>query len=536
VKSLINTIFFLLYSLSYGQDWEWALQKGGSEGIDIAQDKWNNFYLIAQGNTPYGQFNLQTNTSGILAKHRNNGELLWANALGNVELRSLSVDKFSNCYVTGVSRAIGMNILYGTANSSQTVTESGNSDALLAKYDSTGKIIWALTWGFNKSMDAGHAIANDNEGNIYIAGINREETNFATYTNAFVRKYDFNGNLIWENNNNWKGDVYPRSIAVDSRGYCYVTGNYQDSGYFDNYIIAPNQKNHTIFLARYDINGQVLWAKKLGTNVDDCYAVCLGNESVYLAGKYTSPSTFESVSFNNGQTGSFVLKLDQNGNVKNGNSAVNSIGFDLTFSENMNKVVLTGQFKEMMQFTLNGNANQITTSKECEAFVAALDTNLILLWLMKSAGPGKSNTWSRSVAVDLDGNAAITGGFNGTAQFDLIHLTSPSTNNGINNESDIFLAKTNSRDILTDQSELNYPNFNLYPVPSSGRIVLEINSMKASNVRVFITSIENQAVYQRSFSSELKIEEIHLFELAKGLYFLCVEFDGQKQTRKIIIE
>ena len=132
--------------------------------------------------------------------------------------------------------------------------------------------------------DQGYAIAVDGTGNSYVTGLfggtarfgegdpNQTDLTSAGSFDIFVAKYDPNGVLVWAK----QADAdFPRGIAVDSAGNSYVTGNFAGNATF-----GPGEGNETtldsgglfqdIFVAKYNSNGTLAWAKKAGgTSAND---------------------------------------------------------------------------------------------------------------------------------------------------------------------------------------------------------------------------------------------------------------------------
>ena len=83
---------------------------------------------------------------------------------------------------------------------------------------SLGFTQWTKLIGDNGSQ-RGNGIVAGSDGSIYIAGNNGG--------NAFVCKYNSNGNLQWEKDISslyWNGDIEANAIAIDSDDTVYITG------------------------------------------------------------------------------------------------------------------------------------------------------------------------------------------------------------------------------------------------------------------------------------------------------------------------
>ena len=87
------------------------------------------------------------------------------------------------------------------------ITEEGNGDVYLAKYDNSGAHLWSFNLGF-WGHDLGSDMVVDDQGNIYLTGYFRVDVDFdpgpgtAMLTaqgtrDVFVAKYDTDGNYQW---------------------------------------------------------------------------------------------------------------------------------------------------------------------------------------------------------------------------------------------------------------------------------------------------------------------------------------------------
>ena len=119
---------------------------------------------------------------------------------------AVTTDTSGNVYVTGA--------FYGTVNfdagpAFYELTSQGTYDAFVAKYSSTGALVWAK--GLDGASTAiGTGIAVDSSGNVYVTGFYSGTVNFnpgpgaydltsAGGDDAFVVKLNSAGNFLWAN-------------------------------------------------------------------------------------------------------------------------------------------------------------------------------------------------------------------------------------------------------------------------------------------------------------------------------------------------
>ena len=130
-------------------------------------------------------------------------QVVWATSAGGEGLdygQAVAVDAAGYSYVTGA--------FYDSATFADgegALTSAGGSDIFVAKYDSSGDLVWANSAG-GTSADVGYGIAVDADGNSYVTGSITGVATFGTVQifglgaeAVFVAKYDSSGNLVWVN-------------------------------------------------------------------------------------------------------------------------------------------------------------------------------------------------------------------------------------------------------------------------------------------------------------------------------------------------
>ncbi len=233
---------------------------------------------------------------------------------------SVCADTSGNIYQAGMFN--GPTIAFG----SYTLTNSLGYEPFLVKYDANGNVIWAQTSNSIFSDHYATAVCTDISGNIYMAGsFFSGMVAFGTYTlnkvgaaNIFLVKYDSNGNVLWAKNARGTSQS-ARKITCDMNGNVFVGGDYNGpSCAFDTYTLTSTG-NQNVFLAKYDPNGNVLWAKgSKGTNYDNGNSVSTdASGNSYLTGYFQSPSIiFGPYTLTNSGVGNaFLTKFDPNGNI-----------------------------------------------------------------------------------------------------------------------------------------------------------------------------------------------------------------------------
>ena len=96
----------------------------------------------------------------------------WVHQIGNGsggldEPTDLFVDNFGNFYVSGFYE--GSLDFNPSSTEIDKLTSNGDYDAFLAKYDSFGNYLWAVSIGGENSEKA-NSVAVDDDGNVYLTG------------------------------------------------------------------------------------------------------------------------------------------------------------------------------------------------------------------------------------------------------------------------------------------------------------------------------------------------------------------------------
>jgi hypothetical protein len=344
----------------------WAKSAGGSSddvGNGIAVDSSGNAYITGrfQGTSLFGATTLSSagNSDIYVAKVDSGGNFLWAKRVGGIN-SDLAVDSSGNAYITG---SLSGTALFGAT----TLTSAGGFDTYIAKVDSGGNFIWAKRAG-GTSDDYGRGIALDSSGNAYITGSLQGTALYGATTltssgsyDTYIAKVDSVGNFLWAKSAGGSSDDVGVGIALDSSGNAYITGYFSGTAVFGATTLT-SAGDRDIYVAKLDIGGNFLWAKRAG-----------------------------GISWDSGNG----IAVDSSGNT-----------------------YITGYFNGIAVF----GATTLISAGGDDTYIAKVDIGGNFLWA-KRAG-GTSSDRGSDIALDSSGNAYITGWFEGTAVFGATTLTS----------------------------------------------------------------------------------------------------------------
>ncbi len=324
----------------------------------------------------------------------------WNTFMGSVsssdEGLGIILDQLGNVYVTGES--------YATWGSPVN-PHAGSSDAFVAKFDSDGELVWNTFMG-SADYDAGEDIAVDQSGNVYVTGYS-----WATWgspvnphagdSDAFVVKLNGNGNLVW---NTFMGSVDSnpsRAITIDQSGNVYVAGT---SWATWGSPVNPYAGGEDAFVAQLDGSGNLVWNTFMGSGSEDRGKDITLDQSgnVYVTG-YSRATWGSPVNPHAGDYDVFAAELDGSGNLV-WNTFIGSVDIDIGYGvavDQSGNVYVTGESWLTWSSPVNPHAG------DYDVFVAELDGSGNLVW-NTFIGSAHSDS-GHDIAVDQSGKVYVTG-------------------------------------------------------------------------------------------------------------------------------
>lgn len=256
--------------------------------------------------------------------------------------------------------------------------------------------------------------------------------------------------FVWANSIGGAGTDQSNVIAVDAQGGVYIAGQYSGIVDFDPGPGTVNLIGNGFFLAKYNYNGEYIWAKSfIGTTVNQRIGIATDAAcNIYITGSFEGTVDFDpnagiDTLVSNGYSDIFLAKYDQNGNYiwsKNigGQDIDRSNGIALDGSGNL---YITGQFRNTVDFDPGiGTASlSAPSSFDADIFLAKYDAGGNYLWARNMGGNGSD--LGEALAVSSSGYIYLTGNFMDTADFDPGANTSNLIASGL---LDVFVAKYDS--------------------------------------------------------------------------------------------
>lgn len=475
-------------------------------------------------------------TDGFILKLDAAGNYLWSQLFGGTNYErsvALHVDNFRNIIVSGYFNGT---VDFDPGAGTDIRTSNGMQDIFVLKYDKNGNYKWVNTYG-GEFNDVGTEVTADAWGNVYLGGTFSDTIDFDPGTGVleliayedldlFIQKMDSSGNMVYTYDfGDTLGDAI-RTMCTDPQGNVYISGVFSDTVDFDpgsgvNELISQGEID--MFVAKFDVNGQHVWAKSFGGSYNDrSRSIKYGADSyIYLVGEYADTVTFDStfpgstlVTDTNATI--YVLKLSLDGEFQ----WVRSIGYEaneFVYSvalDALSNIYMTGNYKDSIDLDF-GVGMDVHTSATDDAFLVKLsqcgDTTITLInGLDFSANTpyGASFQW-----IDCNNGIVIQGATSSV-------FTAPAPGSYALVSTMYGCTDTSSCYYVTDASisELNENDIRVYPNPATTSLNVEFDFM-VDGATIELIDIQGNVItneYVASNAFELPLD------VANGVYLLRI--------------
>jgi len=467
------------------QSWQWARQNTGgyqlpyfySVGVNnpqVAADAFGNLYMFGGYTSPSISFGIYTITNPgdanmFLVKYDSSGNVEWlrgiANNPGSENLANAVVtDQSGNVYITGYCNDSALS--FGTFILHKTAIDS-HLGMFLAKYDSSGNLIWAQTPGGNGTYP-NTSLCVDNAGHIYVTGNSIDTVIFGSITlnnaSIYLTKYDSLGHVLWAKNAS--GQLGSVAITTDNSANIIIIGStiagtvVGDTLNFGTLIIpivGDSGYSH-IFIAKYDSAGNVLWAKCAGgNNIDYVYAATTDIANcIYIGCNVSDSFVFDSALI---IFGASLLKIDSENNLIWSRSSFPYVALSMT-KDTANNIYATS-YNHTFKYDTSGSIIWNQTGGNISSSITICKNSAYISGVYS----GNSVSFGSNTLINPDST---------NWNIDLAKLVIPGPDNvpGVSTaESNIFLFPNPTNGIFTIDLDLIFDVAEIKILDISGKIV-----------------------------------------------------------------
>ncbi|MCS7028053.1 MAG: T9SS type A sorting domain-containing protein [Bacteroidia bacterium] len=403
-----------LGALVWAKSFQASSSTSYAEATGVAVDALGNIYVCGSFNDVVdfdpdaGIYNLSptgssSNPDAFLVKLSPSGGFLWAGKIGSPQYElalSITTDAANDIYVAGRFQDTTD---FDMGPATNNLIAGGSVDPFVAKYNSSGALIWAKQFKGNSGSFAAAEKVLISSGNVIVTGIFSGTNDFDPGSGTFnlsaasmmpdfyICQLNSAGNFMWAKSIGGVGLEFVNDMTIDNSGNILLCGTFDNAVDFDPgpgiAIINPfSTFIDDFFVLKLSPLGNYEWAKGIGGQLLEHATVISTNSlgDVFVAGNFMDTVDFDpgpgtaflyssSGSMNNG----FILKLSGGTGgfewVKQLNIdqmiQINGIGLD-----SFENLYLTGEFYGTCDFD-PGSGTVNLTAEAADAFILKLNAS-----------------------------------------------------------------------------------------------------------------------------------------------------------------
>lgn len=292
-------------------------------------------------------------------------------------------------------------------------------DFFIAKYTPDGTLEW-VRHGGGENQDQVSCLRMDTDGSMYLSvlffdNFSFQNVSFTTF-NGFdadlaLMKLDANGQVVWARHIGSEGTDWTTEMIVRPDGI-YMQGQYFGTLRLDSTHQVTSAGDYDVYWTKFTLDGDPVWVRSLGgLNQDNP-----GGMGIDANGDIISTGTFYgTVSISGtvlqpvGQQGSFLVKLTNAGSLVWAKSEATGI-LAMTLDPSGN-IYTTGNFSDSQSF----GPYPITSRGSYDGFVAKFNNNGVALWA-RSFGSSEVD-FGYSIVYGGNGLVYLSGSYSNGARF-----------------------------------------------------------------------------------------------------------------------
>jgi hypothetical protein len=540
-KIFIIVLFVVMVINAAAQQWAIKASNAGNTGGWFTKaDK--NGYVYTTGWFEYTvNFGSSTISStgyydGFIVKTDTSGNVIWAKSFGTNTADDLpkviSVDDSNNVIVAGTQQWNDT-----VQIDSILITTGYIENAFVAKFNPNGTVLWAKA---SPGMLTINDIVVDTHNNINLIGtidgysIIGNDTILPYFdsvaggpysTDILLIQYNNSGTLNWVKRFGGNGYDIGNSITTDLNDNIYFAGEIESAASFDTITQITSNNNYInpdAFIAKCNSSGNAIWVKNYGaiscksSGEEIKYT---GLNRLYFGGHFTNSIPLAQDTLT-GNSNNFISKLDTLGNFmwadKCGEGYIS--GMDIDQQKN---VFICGVIKD----TAILGMDTLITGGVYNTFISKIDSNGVFIW--SEQGKGMFENSAKSLSLDLNYNAYITGYFSSdTTFFGPFGLTAYPYTGGA------FIVKygNNNSSTFVNENTL-HEQLSIYPNPTTTTFTIT-STEKIKEVRMYnVLGYEILKQVQNDQSATIDISSV-----SQGIYFVEIKTEKGIVRKKVVKE
>ncbi len=511
-KWILLTSIVFLPTFIFGQLWEQALSIGGEGNEEILQiiKKDDGTFLGGSFDEPISVQGVELESVGdndlFLFYFDENESLQWSTTIGSTQDDDLTGAALNSQNELHAFGEIWFEAVFG-----DTIVEvtMGSNALFISQYDENGALNWVrLIEG--SGLKASGELAVDHDDNVWITGSFSNSLTFGDSTisavgeqDLFIAKWTQEGELHWVSRVGEEGVFRAVPLDIDSEGNALISGSFQGKASFNTTVIQSNTPDDDVYLAKWNPDGEILWALKLGGVLEAEYGdLAVGKDDItYVTGSFfgsISPGDdlfrLNSDGFN---TDVFLYGIDSEGQpvlAKKIGSNDEDVGAAITTLPQ--SIILGGHFEGSL--IIDGSVLNATPGF-LSSFVLAMDANGNVQQITDLSSTGFMLL--RTLTANTDGSVCAAGTFQGITELSGIDLEAIGKFDG-------FSACLSPTFTPLDEKNKEMYTRSLFPNPFNEKV----NFNQPANVWIYNNKGELMGFYEG-------VQEINTSNWEDGLYY-----------------
>jgi hypothetical protein len=518
--------------------WQWAHSAGGL-GNDlpsaIALDAQSNVYVCGwfQDSAFFGTTFIKS-AKGIhlfLAKYSTEGDLIWVQTTGSNGTSYATSVIISPNNTICLAGFFSGTVLFGDSS----ITSTGANDVFLANFSLDGAIQWVRSSG-GASNDNAYSVSSDRDGGLYLTGsfssvmhVGSFDLTSAGGTDIFVAKYSISGNVLWAKRFGGKTDDVAKGIAVAPSGNLLLTGSFSDTADLGGTLLAAKGSSD-IFISKYTSDGKLQWARNAGgTAYGEGEAIAFdAGENVYATGKF-----FDTIDIGgtppdcDGFGNIFITKFNSAG-IREWIKCAGGGG-----EEGGNGIEIGNDGNLYIcgayDVDIDLGTGVLPNYGLSDLFVAKFDPAGNALWSDRAGSTGFD--FATGIAVDKADNIYFTAQYSDTCSFGPFILSSRRL-------TDIATAKIGKLSAVRDRHTYAPISYSVYPNPARTSVTIDFDLEMYRDLELELIDPLGVVVEKKVLSQTEMHEKnvtIGLNHCVSGIYFLSLSSGGMRRMEKIMV-
>lgn len=501
------------------------------------------------GNLSLGGFDLSS-TGGsqdfFLTKYSPQGDCLWAisgGGTGHDQINCIAVDANNNIIISGSFQSTTLIL------NNDTLRNNGSWDTFFASADQLGNFNWAKQLNCS-GHDNPTSISTDNN-SILIAGrfyndlVIENDTLYnssLSKSDGFLIKLNDTGNLIWIKKIGGADNDVIEDIVIDSLSNTYVTGTFGNADLQLDSITLINRPGGEVFIAKYNPNGVIEWAKSAGAQSLGCYSYTIDvdqNNNPVIGGYFLGYS-MEVENYVLSNAGGylidpFLIKYHHNGSLEWANSYGTTAGetfYNLRIDKESN-IYASGSFdiwNSDLLPTIFGD-DTLFGYKDWDLLMVKLDSIGNPIWAIEGGGMSTEEFNTQTLDLNETNRTLLFG--SGYYSDTLAVDSSEIYNSGLSgtNSLELFFGLLQEDQLDVASSILEKPEtieINLRPNPTNGEFFISSDTP--------IINIEIIDVFGKRVNFIFNQTDFNIELLPNGVYFVRILTSNEQTITKRIIK